>query len=232
MAPRAVSSTAQIATRPSQRTLAPTSASSCPAPAATSQPEDLADRGAERRGLLAVGQRDAGVRRPTGTRGPRRRRACSRTSSAGAGSQRGPPAQATTRPGSHESWSWTISGSRESGSGPRSLRPCAGGLGAGASTSIPVRRDQARTSRWWSASASASTWVRSGPWSRRAALRCWSAARIRALRVVCQRGRSASSERELLGRRRAGGLVLDRELELPRRDRARTVSSSVHRSSE
>ena len=111
--------------------------------------EHLADRRRDRGGLLAVGHGDVrvrgpgpgGRRRPRASRRPRRRRRRAP----------GPPAQATTRPGSHESWRRTTPGSKTFFSAvvappgvPCTLAPVAGDARIAAGV-LAVRRNTRRS---------------------------------------------------------------------------------------
>ena len=203
IAPRAVSSTAQIATRPNQRTLAPTP-TTCPAPAAANHPSTSPTGIAWASALPPPGSGTAPWRvHPVGG-APAAARFSASSSAVADGALR-PAAQATTRPGSHDTCSSTTPGSRSRASSStrgfavralrpggasrsarsasRSLRPARPVRAVGSSRRCPVRRAHASASRRRSDSRSAMTISRSSPRSDCARSRCSSASR-----------RSASSE--------------------------------------
>ena len=185
IAPRAVSSTAQIATRPNQRTLGAMSSPASPAPAATSHPS-TSPTGIPNASAFpetpGTGTGACGVQPADGAPAAA---SIAVTSSAFASGVPGPAAHATTRPGSHETCNWTVPGTRISSSSPES------------SWSSPpgptVRRFHAAASRRCSDSRSATTWARSSPCSVRALARCSSASRSRRDNAVRHASLSASS---------------------------------------
>ena len=131
IAPRAASSTAHIATLPSQRTLGPTSSRTSPEPAATSQPSTSPTGALTAEALSPPGTFTSGceIHGAAGASAAARNFA---TSSAVAVGHPGPPAQATTRPGSHDSCRRTTPGSTTSGSRACLPSPRPGpGLGSG-----------------------------------------------------------------------------------------------------
>jgi len=193
MAPRAASSTAQMATSPSQRTPGPTSAPTCPAPTATSQPSTSPPARRPRRPghrHRALGRRCDGSRAPTA---PRRRPAstrapCGRGSHNGDRRPRRPPCglpRELQPDGAGRQLTLDGHGGRRR-TAPGAL--LGRGLGGG-----PVRRVRATDKRRWSYSASASTCSRSSPWRRRATARCSSASATRRSSVARQPTRSAPS---------------------------------------
>ena len=190
IAPRAASSTAHIATLPSQRTLGPTSSRTSPAPAATSHPS-TSPTGAATAAALSppgIGTSGCAAHGAAGASASARNLA---TSSASAVGQPRPPAQATTRPGSHDSCRRTTAGSTVSGSAAPP-DPLLGLTMAPPLRRSPVRRKRAAVSCRWRCSASATTWSRSSPGRRRAAARCSSASMRRRNKDARHRGGSAS----------------------------------------
>ena len=172
IAPRAVSSTAQIATRPSQRTLGPMLVADLTGAGGDQPAEHLADRDRQRVGGAARREAARPCARSTPLRRARGARATSLTCARSATGARGPPAQATTRPGSHETCSCGRAGRRPAP--PRRLATSARPLAArrrGRADSVAARRrsrsfDVGRVRGGEpprSDSRSATTWSRSSP---------------------------------------------------------------------
>ena len=191
IAPRAVSSTAQTATRPNHRTLGATS-STCPAPAATSHPSTSPTGTANAAARRAPRQRDRGVADP-----PRRRRACSAEHGhdlIAVGGRRDPvpaprhhavPVPTTPAPGALRA--------RLGSSRARAAPDTVGRRARSPPLPSAVNRAHAADNRRRSDCASASTWSRSSPRSARALATNSSASRTRRSSVSRHPARSASS---------------------------------------
>ena len=142
------------------------------------------------------------------------------TSSASAVGVPGPAAQATTRPGSQQTCNSITPGSSGSSSSSSSAPRRRGSASPRGS---PMRRVRAAASRFRSAVRSATTWSRSLPVIVHALARCSSVSRIRRARDACHPSRSASSDRDLVRRRKAFGFRADVLIELPGADLGRRL---------
>ncbi len=223
IAPRAVSSTAQIATRPSQRTLAPTP-STWPAPAATNQPS-----------TSPTGIACASARPPPGSgTGPCRVQpaagapaaaSISASSSDAADAAFFPAAHATTRPGSHDTCTSTTPGSRSRASGSsrssRLGRPArAGRVGRLRAPLTGVTRPRVGEPAVLRLEVGDDLLALFAPQRARAREVLLGVAQQREERGA-PRDRIGLEHRELFGRRVAVDLGIDVHVELPRRDRRR-----------
>ena len=189
IAPRAVSSTAQTATRPNHRTLGATS-STCPAPAATSHPR-TSPTGTANAAAAAPRGSGTGVWRIHPDVGAPAAPSMAITSSPSAAASPGPPPQATTRPGSHDTCTWSARPVPRVRVASDPYRRCAAALRS-PPPAVPLNRAHAAESRRRSDCASASTWSRSSPRSARALATNSSASRSSRSSVARHPARSAS----------------------------------------